>query len=273
MASRKWAITSPGANLCSTVRPPTTTSASRPDDQADGQPRQIAPPGRSSQRGQQRSERGEGHRGVDQAVPELDPGVELQGRHDARAGAGRPVGAPSPEPVRRTAAPEKMVSASAHTAMAATTRKARGGHPPGTPGAPARPGNRFSGARLGEAGSIGPYRRTAGAAVPPDVGGAALCWDCRCCRSVMGRCLSRPPRQPRPARGRSQWGGVWLVSSRSTKPRIIELLLVTTLPTMVVASRGLPRLESRFWPLWSEAPWRPAGPTPPTWSSTATSMR
>src|ERR1700722_7958366 len=29
-----------------------------------------------------------------------------------------------------------------------------------------------------------------------------------------------------------------------TKPRIIELLLVTTLPTMVVAARGLPR-----WPL------------------------
>ena len=27
-----------------------------------------------------------------------------------------------------------------------------------------------------------------------------------------------------------------------TKPRIIELLLVTTLPTMVVAARGLPRL-------------------------------
>ena len=26
-----------------------------------------------------------------------------------------------------------------------------------------------------------------------------------------------------------------------TKPRIIELLLVTTLPTMVVAKRGLPR--------------------------------
>src|SRR5271169_3450521 len=27
-----------------------------------------------------------------------------------------------------------------------------------------------------------------------------------------------------------------------TKPRIIELLLITTLPTMIVAQRGLPRL-------------------------------
>ena len=26
-----------------------------------------------------------------------------------------------------------------------------------------------------------------------------------------------------------------------TKPRIIELLLITTLPTMIVAQRGLPR--------------------------------
>ena len=55
-----------------------------------------------------------------------------------------------------------------------------------------------------------------------------------------------------------------------TKPRIIELLLVTTLPTMVVAQRGLP-------PVWLMAAtlagerWRPAGPTPSTWWSTATS--
>jgi protoheme IX farnesyltransferase len=44
-----------------------------------------------------------------------------------------------------------------------------------------------------------------------------------------------------------------------TKPRIIELLLVTTLPTMVVAQRGVPPI------------WRPAGPTPSTWWWTGTS--
>ena len=41
----------------------------------------------------------------------------------------------------------------------------------------------------------------------------------------------------RAARGRGSGAYVAL-----TKPRIIELLLVTTLPTMVVAQRGLPRL-------------------------------
>ena len=44
-----------------------------------------------------------------------------------------------------------------------------------------------------------------------------------------------------------------------TKPRIIELLLVTTVPTMIVAQRGLP-------PVWLMAAvvfgglWRPAAP-------------
>src|SRR5579872_6169881 len=39
-------------------------------------------------------------------------------------------------------------------------------------------------------------------------------------------------------RGRSKAGAYIAL----TKPRIIELLLVTTLPTMIVAQRGLPRL-------------------------------
>src|SRR3712207_1053054 len=34
-----------------------------------------------------------------------------------------------------------------------------------------------------------------------------------------------------------------------TKPRIIELLLVTTLPSMVVAERGWPSLSLMFWTL------------------------
>ena len=56
-----------------------------------------------------------------------------------------------------------------------------------------------------------------------------------------------------------------------TKPRIIELLLVTTLPTMVVAKRGPAVAVADGWPPWSGGPWRPAGPTPSTWWSTGTS--
>ena len=214
MASKKWAITHPGANLCSTVKPPTTTSASRPAT------RPTDSHVRSRRRGVLRSAASNAPseaRVTAALIKRFPNSIQAWYCRGAttlvRVHAGQS-GQPSPEPVRRTAAPENMVSASAHTAMAATTRKAAGVTRQERQVRQARPGNRFSGARLGEAGSIGPYRRTAGAAVPPDVGGAALCWDCRCCRSVMGRCLSRPPRQPRPVRGRSQWGGVWLVSSR-----------------------------------------------------------
>ena len=55
-----------------------------------------------------------------------------------------------------------------------------------------------------------------------------------------------------------------------TKPRIIELLLVTTLPTMIVAQRGLPPVWLMVATLAAER-WRPAGRTPSTWWSTATS--
>jgi protoheme IX farnesyltransferase len=47
---------------------------------------------------------------------------------------------------------------------------------------------------------------------------------------------------PSPSRPRTSWSTVGAYVAL-TKPRIIELLLVTTLPTMVVAQRGLP-------PLW-----------------------
>jgi len=55
-----------------------------------------------------------------------------------------------------------------------------------------------------------------------------------------------------------------------TKPRIIELLLITTLPTMIVAQRGLP-------PVWLMAATllggtlAAGGPMPSTCSSTGTS--
>ena len=56
-----------------------------------------------------------------------------------------------------------------------------------------------------------------------------------------------------------------------TKPRIIELLLVTTLPTMIVAARGLPPLVADGGHPGRRHPGRRAGPTPSTWSSTGTS--
>ena len=56
-----------------------------------------------------------------------------------------------------------------------------------------------------------------------------------------------------------------------TKPRIIELLLVTTVPTMILASQGLP-VAWASWPRPSSAASSPpAAPTPSTCTSTATS--
>ena len=46
-----------------------------------------------------------------------------------------------------------------------------------------------------------------------------------------------------------------------TKPRIIELLLVTTLPTMFLARRGVPSVALWWRPSWAGR-WQPGGPTP-----------
>src|SRR3954471_14732863 len=58
------------------------------------------------------------------------------------------------------------------------------------------------------------------------------------------RVVSAPVQQvrDRPALGARIRGYVAL-----TKPRIIELLLVTTVPTMVVAERGMPPFWLMFW--------------------------
>ena len=55
-----------------------------------------------------------------------------------------------------------------------------------------------------------------------------------------------------------------------TKPRIIELLLVTTVPAMMLAARGWPSWRLLARP-WSAARWRPARPTSSTATTTATS--
>ena len=58
-----------------------------------------------------------------------------------------------------------------------------------------------------------------------------------------------------------------------TKPRIIELLLVTTLPSMMLAAGGLPALGGRRWSRWSAARSPRAARTRSTATSTATSTR
>ena len=58
-----------------------------------------------------------------------------------------------------------------------------------------------------------------------------------------------------------------------TKPRIIELLLVTTVPTMFLAADGVPSLHARAGHLRRWQLWPPARPTASTASSTVTSTR
>ena len=73
----------------------------------------------------------------------------------------------------------------------------------------------------------------------------------------------RAPRRPPARSGRSaRRCGAYVAL---TKPRIIELLLVTTLPAMMLAARGWPSWRL-LWPRWSAARSRPGRPT----SSTAT---
>ena len=57
-----------------------------------------------------------------------------------------------------------------------------------------------------------------------------------------------------------------------TKPRIIELLLVTTVPSMILAERGLPSLALILWTLIGGT-LGPAERTPSTATSTETSTR
>ena len=56
-----------------------------------------------------------------------------------------------------------------------------------------------------------------------------------------------------------------------TKPRIIELLLVTTVPTMIVAARGLPSIWLMMATVAGGHAGGRAAPTPSTCTSTATS--
>ena len=83
------------------------------------------------------------------------------------------------------------------------------------------------------------------------------------------RDAERPPvaRRPAPvdvpagAARRRDAGRVLRAYVALTKPRIIELLLVTTVPAMMLAAGGLPAAGDWCWRPWSAARWPPAAPT------------
>jgi protoheme IX farnesyltransferase len=76
------------------------------------------------------------------------------------------------------------------------------------------------------------------AAVASHVGGGALAWGTLVALSVTTRRLvPRTRDEPRPRRSARQAVGAYL---QLTKPDIIVLLLVTTVPAMVLAARGMP---------------------------------
>ena len=72
-----------------------------------------------------------------------------------------------------------------------------------------------------------------------------LLWALVLVSHYSGRLQAEPLRAHQPGRGQrdvEQRGGVLRAYVALTKPRIIELLLVTTLPTMVLAQRGVPSI-------------------------------
>ena len=137
-------------------------------------------------------------------------------------------GQPSPEPVSRTAAPVTTISATM-TREATAEASEPGGRDGGQAGRPGRCGGsgwvrtrRQSYRRPGPGPAVGRRRPS----------GPATAWTVGSGRWSPG---PGPPRRPvRCGPGSARYVAL-------TKPRIIELLLVTTLPTMVVAQRGLPR--------------------------------
>jgi protoheme IX farnesyltransferase len=88
----------------------------------------------------------------------------------------------------------------------------------------------------------------------------AVIWLLLAAAVVYAWCEARQARQPEPG-GQARAGGEDARERKATlrerltayvaltKPRIIELLLVTTVPAMVLAARGLPRLDLVAWTL------------------------
>jgi hypothetical protein len=95
---------------------------------------------------------------------------------------------------------------------------------------------------------------------PGDDAARRICHPAR-----LGNCRSRRiSRMTITAPARHSWVEVLRGYVALTKPRIIELLLVTTIPTMVVAANGFPGL----WLVVATLPaarWPPAAPTRSTW--------
>ena len=134
---------------------------------------------------------------------------------------------PSPEPVSRTAAPVTTIS---ETMTREATQRRRNQAAETVGRRDARP---VWGVGLGP---DTPVNRT-GARPSPPVGVGAV-WSGDGVDRRLWAMASRPPR----CAASEQVGRVLGAYVALTKPRIIELLLVTTLPTMVVAERGLPPL-------------------------------
>ncbi len=189
---------------------------------------------------------------------------------------------PRPEPVSRTAAPVTTMSATMTRDATQSRRKAAAGTvgrrraQPVPPGAVV-PDTRAHGTGAGRSPHPGP-RRAPGPRVPARPPrappGGHLLRPTAWLRGRCGRRLSAMASEAPALRGSGPPGSRLGAYVALTKPRIIELLLVTTLPTMVVAERGPAVAGPRSWPRWWAAPWPPAVPTPSTctWTGTSTGV-
>src|SRR5271166_3846260 len=131
---------------------------------------------------------------------------------------------PSPDPVRRTAAPLTTIRVTTTSESTQRRRKTTGetvGRRVARPGPPGWAGSATTAQRTGDGPGVARQSRP-GPTRPPAVGSSAMASEA-------------------PALGvtRARWSPVHPYIAL-TKPRIIELLLVTTLPTMIVAKRGVP---------------------------------
>ena len=127
MPSRKWAITRPGASLYSTTRAPRTDLGQQPDAPARPRARSGRGAGGSADGAPPRVPiAATVTRALISRLPNSTQAWNCRGATTSDAVQSGQSGQPRPGPVRRTAAPEMIVSTSAHTAAAAISRNVRG---------------------------------------------------------------------------------------------------------------------------------------------------